>query len=99
MAEYYNRFIEKSIERKMRSSGAVVVEGPKFCGKNNDGASLCKSSIRLNTAHSIELAKLETRNILNGGTPRVIDEWQTVPEIWNEVKAWIDEKLDLVNLF
>ena len=94
MAEYYNRFIEKNIERKMRSSGAVVVEGPKFCGKTTTALRYAKSSIRLNTAHSIELAKLETRNMLNGETPRVIDEWQTVPEIWNEVKAWIDEKPD-----
>lgn len=94
MAEYYNRFIEKNIERKMRSSGAVVIEGPKFCGKTTTALRYAKSSIRLNTAHSIELAKLETRNILNGETPRVIDEWQTVPEIWNEVKAWIDEKPD-----
>ena len=64
MAEYYNRFIEKNIERKMRSSGAVVVEGPKFCGKTTTALRYAKSSIRLNTAHSIELAKLETRNIL-----------------------------------
>lgn len=78
----------------MRSSGAVVVEGPKFCGKTTTALRYAKSSIRLNTAHSIELAKLETRNMLNGETPRVIDEWQTVPEIWNEVKAWIDEKPD-----
>lgn len=91
MAEYYNRFIEKSIERKMRSSGAVVIEGPKFCGKTTTALRYAKSSIKLNTSHSIELARLETKNVLRGETPRVIDEWQTVPEIWNEVKGWIDE--------
>ena len=92
MAEYYNRFIEKTIERKLRSSGAVVIEGPKFCGKTTTALRYAKSSIRLNTSRSIELARLETKNILRGETPRVIDEWQTVPEIWNEVKAWIDEQ-------
>lgn len=91
LAEYYSRFVEKSIERKMKSSGAVVVEGPKFCGKTTTALRYAKSSIRLNTSHSIELAKLETKNVLRGETPRVIDEWQTVPEIWNEVKGWIDE--------
>lgn len=92
MADYYNRFVEHTIERKLKSSGAVVIEGPKFCGKTTTSLRYAKSSVRLNTAHSIELAKLETRNILKGETPRVIDEWQTVPDIWNEVKGWIDEK-------
>ena len=91
LAKYYERLIEKSIERKMKSSGAVVVEGPKFCGKTTTALRYAKSNIRLNTSHSIELAKLETRNVLKGETPRVIDEWQTVPEIFNEVKGWIDE--------
>lgn len=91
LSEYYRRFVEKSIERKMKSSGAVVVEGPKFCGKTTTALRYAKSSIRLNTSQTIELAKLETKNVLSGETPRIIDEWQTVPEIWNEVKAWIDE--------
>ncbi len=91
MAEYYERLVEKTIERKLKSSGAVVVEGPKFCGKTTTALRYAKSSIRLNTNRAIELASLEPRNVLIGETPRVIDEWQTVPEIWNEVKAWIDE--------
>lgn len=91
MPEYYVRLVEKTIERKMKSCGAVVVEGPKFCGKTTTSLRYAKSSIKLNTSQAIQLAKLETRNVLNGETPRVIDEWQTVPEIWNEVKSWIDE--------
>ena len=91
MAQYYNRFVEKSIERKMKSSGAVAIEGPKFCGKTTTALRYAASAVRLNTLRTIELAKLEPRNVLNGEVPRVIDEWQTVPEIWNEIKAWIDE--------
>ena len=91
MPEYYGRLVEKTIERKMKSCGAVVVEGPKFCGKTTTSLRYAKSSIKLNTSQAIQLAKLETKNVLNGETPRVIDEWQTVPEIWNEVKSWIDE--------
>ncbi|MBR7060191.1 MAG: ATP-binding protein [Eubacterium sp.] len=91
MAEYYKRYIEKTIEKKLNSCGAVVVEGPKFCGKTTTALRYAKSQIRLNTSSSIELAKLETRNVLRGEKPRVIDEWQTVPDIWNEVKGWIDE--------
>lgn len=91
MVQYYNRFVEKSIERKMKSSGAVAIEGPKFCGKTTTALRYAASAVRLNTLRTIELAKLEPRNVLNGEVPRVIDEWQTVPEIWNEIKAWIDE--------
>ncbi len=91
MAEYRNRFIEKIIEKKLRSCGAVVIEGPKFCGKTTTAMRYAKSFIKLNTLRTIELAKMETGNVLLGDTPRVIDEWQTVPEIWNEVKNRIDE--------
>lgn len=91
MAEYRNRFIEKIIEKKLRSCGAVVIEGPKFCGKTTTAMRYAKSFIKLNTLRTIELAGIETGNVLLGDTPRVIDEWQTVPEIWNEVKNRIDE--------
>lgn len=94
MAEYYNRLIERKIENKMRSSGAVAIEGPKFCGKTTTALRYAKSDIRLNTRQRIELARLQPKNILKGDVPRVIDEWQTVPDIWNEVKAWIDENPD-----
>lgn len=91
MSEYYERYIDRVIENKLKSSGAVVVEGPKFCGKTTTSLRYAKSSIRLNTRQAIELAKIETKNVLRGDTPRVIDEWQTVPDIWNQVKGWIDE--------
>ena len=91
MAKYYERLIEKSIERKLRSSGAVVIEGPKCCGKITTALRYGKSNIRLNSLRTVELAKMETAKVLYGEKPRVIDEWQTVPEIWNEIKSWIDE--------
>ena len=91
MKKYYNRLVEKEIEKALKSAGAVVIEGPKFCGKTTTALRYSKSDIRLNTAEAINLARLETKNVLRGETPRVIDEWQTVPNIWNHVKAWIDE--------
>lgn len=91
MKKYYKRLVEKEIERALKSAGAVVIEGPKFCGKTTTALRYSKSDIRLNTAEAISLARLETKNVLRGETPRVIDEWQTVPNIWNHVKAWIDE--------
>lgn len=91
MKEYLKRYIERDIERKLKSSGAVVVCGPKFCGKTTTSSLFAKSTLKLNTSQAINIARMEPRLTLVGETPRLIDEWQTVPDIWNEVKAWIDE--------
>lgn len=91
MDNYLPRYIEATISKKMKSSGVVVVEGPKFCGKTTTSSLFAKSEIRLNTKAKIELARIEPYNILVGEQPRLIDEWQTVPDLWNQAKAWIDE--------
>ncbi len=90
MGEYLKRYIEKEIERKLKSSGVVLVSGPKFCGKTTTSSLFAKSQIKLNTYQSISIARLEPRNVLKGSQPRLIDEWQTVPDIWNAAKEWID---------
>ena len=65
MAEYYSRIIERMIEKKMQSSGAVLVNGPKFCGKTTTCLRYAKSSIRLNTRQTIKLAGMEPRNVFH----------------------------------
>ena len=87
---YYTRYVEKQIERALRSSGAVLVAGPKFCGKTTTCMLFQKSVIRLNTRQSIRIAEMDPQNVLRGEFPRLIDEWQTVPDIWNQVKADLD---------
>ncbi len=91
MDNYLSRYIESTISKKMKSSGVVLVEGPKFCGKTTTSALFAKSEIRLNTKAAIQIARIEPRNVLIGERPRLIDEWQTVPDLWNQAKAWIDE--------
>ena len=91
MGAYLNRYIEAQIERRLQSSGAVLLAGPKFCGKTTTAQRLAKSFVKLNTRQAIDLARMEPRNTLIGEQPRLIDEWQTVPDIWNEAKNWIDE--------
>lgn len=91
MDNYLPRYIEATIEKKMKSSGVVLVEGPKFCGKTTTSALFAKSEIRLNTKAAIQIARIEPYNVLLGERPRLIDEWQTVPDLWNQAKAWIDE--------
>ena len=87
---YYTRLIEKQIERTLKSSGAVLVAGPKFCGKTTTCMRFQKSYIKLNTKQRIELARMDPRSVLPGEYPRLIDEWQTVPDIWNQVKDDLD---------
>lgn len=89
---YVSRLVEKEIEKKLRTSGAVVVAGPKFCGKTTTCMRYQNSFVKLNTKQSIALAKLDPKSVLIGENPRLIDEWQTVPDIWNCVKDNLDEE-------
>lgn len=87
---YYTRLIEKEIELKLRTSGAVVVAGPKFCGKTTTCMLYQKSFVKLNTKQSITMARMNPKGVLSGEKPRLIDEWQKAPDIWNQVKDDLD---------
>lgn len=87
---YYNRLLEKEIELKLKTSGAVLVAGPKFCGKTTTCMLYQKSFIKLNTKQFIAMARMNPKAVLKGETPRLIDEWQKAPDIWNQVKDDLD---------
>lgn len=87
---YYQRLIEKEIELKLRTSGAVVVAGPKFCGKTTTCMLYQKSFVKLNTKQAIAMARMNPKAVLKGETPRLIDEWQKAPDVWNQVKDDLD---------
>ena len=87
---YYNRLVEKEIELKLKTSGAVVVAGPKFCGKTTTCMLYQKSYVKLNTKQSITMARMNPKGVLSGEKPRLIDEWQKAPDIWNQVKDDLD---------
>lgn len=89
--DYIKRYVEKDIQRALCSSGAVVVVGPKFCGKTTTSMLFQKSFVKLNTDSRIKLARLNPKQVLEGEKPRLVDEWQTVPEIWNLVKEDLDD--------
>ena len=73
---YYKRLIEKDIELKLRTSGAVVVAGPKFCGKTTTCMLYQKSFVKLNTKQTITMARMSPKWALEVEKPRLIDEWQ-----------------------
>ncbi len=87
---YYERLIEEQIALKLKTSGAVVVAGPKFCGKTTTCMLYQKSFVKLNTKQAIAMAKLNPKAVLVGENPRLIDEWQKAPDIWNQVKDELD---------
>ena len=87
---YYQRLIEDAIALKLKSSGAVLVAGPKFCGKTTTCMLYQNSFVKLNTKQAIAMARMNPRAMLNGDKPRLIDEWQKVPDIWNQVKDDLD---------
>ena len=87
---YYNRLVEKEIELKLRTSGAVVVAGPKFCGKTTTCMLYQKSFVKLNTNQAVNMARMNPKGVLAGEKPRLIDEWQKAPDIWNHVKDDLD---------
>ena len=87
---YYERLIEEQIALKLKTSGAVVVAGPKFCGKTTTCMLYQKSFVKLNTKQAIAMARMNPKAVLVGENPRLIDEWQKAPDIWNQVKDELD---------
>lgn len=87
---YYKRLIEKDIELKLRTSGTVVVAGPKFCGKTTTCMLYQKSFVKLNTKQTITMARMNPKWALEGEKPRLIDEWQKAPDLWNQIKDDLD---------
>lgn len=87
---YYKRLIEKDIELKLKTSGAVVVAGPKFCGKTTTCMLYQKSFVKLNTKQTITMARMNPKWALEGEKPRLIDEWQKAPNLWNQIKDDLD---------
>lgn len=94
--EYYNRLCDDLLLRKLRSSGAVLIEGPKWCGKTSTGFQHAKSVIYLQDPDKhksyIEMADTKPSLLLQGDTPHLIDEWQTIPVLWDAVRYAVDQR-------
>ncbi len=73
--------------------GAVVVEGPKGCGKTETARRVAASEVRLDVdANARQAAEADPTLVLGGAVPRLIDEWQVVPEVWNHVRRAVDDR-------
>ncbi|WP_166846399.1 ATP-binding protein [Isoptericola sp. BMS4] len=93
MPEYLPRHIDAQLERAMKASGAVLIEGPKQCGKTWTAAQAAASDVRLgDDLQAVQVARSNPRLVLRGAVPRLVDEWQAVPEVWNAVRAEVDDR-------
>lgn len=91
--DYYSRLAEHEILEKLTFSGAVLIEGPKASGKTFTGKKLASSAIQLDSLdlHNLDISAWTTA-VLDGPTPRLIDEWQVLPRIWNLVRHEVDNR-------
>ncbi|MDD4187215.1 MAG: DUF4143 domain-containing protein [Bacilli bacterium] len=97
--KYKKRIIDEIIELKLKVAGGVVIRGPKWCGKTTSAKQVSKSVLDLQNFETLEKNKQIAENdislLLDGDKPRLIDEWQMLPKIWNAVRHYIDEKNDV----
>ena len=93
--EYIKRIIDKEIEEKMSVMGAVLIKGPKWCGKTTSAKQIAKSVLEMQNPdlqeNYIELANTKPSLLLEGEKPRLIDEWQLAPKLWNAVRYSVDK--------
>ncbi len=94
--EYKKRIIDSVVDTYLSVSGAVCIEGPKWCGKTWTSSHHANSEFLVgdptNNFSNRQLAELNPSLILQGETPRMIDEWQEVPSIWDATRAEVDHR-------
>lgn len=92
---YYNRIIDMVLERKLSTFGAVNILGPKWVGKTTTAEMKAKSKLKLQNNPDrdsvIETIKTAPNIFLDGEKPRLIDEWQDAPNIWDAVRCFCDD--------
>lgn len=96
MEGYRHRIMDGLLAKKLQAKGAVVIEGPKWCGKTTTAEEIAASKVLLARTDMKEqfnsLLEIDTDAALSGETPMLIDEWQTVPKLWDAVRYTIDHR-------
>lgn len=91
--EYLPRIVEAELSLLLEATGAVLIEGPKACGKTETALRAAASEVCLDRDENAKrMADLDAATVLAGETPRLIDEWQVAPRIWNHVRHEVDRR-------
>ena len=94
--EYKKRIADEILEKKLKGKGAVLIQGPKWCGKTTTAEQIAGSILYManpkDKNQNLSLADLSPDLLLNGKTPRLIDEWQIAPKLWDAVRFEVDHR-------
>ena len=98
MEGYKQRIADQLLAEKLEAIGAVLIEGPKACGKTSTAEQLASSVLYLDDpsqmAQNLQLAQTNIKQLLQGATPRLIDEWQLAPQLWDAIRFEVDHRGD-----
>ncbi len=96
MKEYRKRIADQLLARKLASKGAVLIEGPKWCGKTTTAEQSAKSILYMsdpeNEKQNLLMADISPKTLLEGAVPKLIDEWQIAPKLWDAVRFEVDHR-------
>ncbi len=96
MKEYKKRVVDQVLMNKLEAKGAVLIEGPKWCGKTTTASQIAKSIVFMqdpaNSKQNLTMAEIQPSLLLKGETPRLIDEWQLAPQLWDAVRFEVDQR-------
>ena len=96
MQDYKNRIVDKILEKKLKGKGAVLIQGPKWCGKTTTAEQISKSILYMTKPdekeQNLTLAEINPSLLLQGDVPRLIDEWQIAPKLWDAIRYEIDHR-------
>jgi len=91
--KYKERISDKELQRKLKASGAVLIRGAKACGKTESAKQLAKSVLNVDRDEQVQaLINTAPKRLLLGETPRLIDEWQAQPKLWDYIRHEIDDR-------
>lgn len=99
ITEYRPRIADTLLARKLKGKGAVLLEGAKWCGKTTTAEQICRSVLYMSESgkkdQNIQLAHINPRLLLRGDKPRLIDEWQVAPILWDAIRFEADHSKEL----
>ena len=98
MREYLPRIYDPVLKRRLSAKGAVLIEGAKWCGKTTTASQIAQSAVYMQDpktkTQNLRLAEIAPLELLAGETPRLIDEWQLAPQLWDAVRFEVDQRDD-----
>ena len=99
MKKYRERIADAILSRKLEGKGAVLIEGPKWCGKTTTAEQIAGSVLYMDDPEKMEqnitMADVNPKRLLTGEAPRLIDEWQLAPKLWDAIRFEVDHRREL----